>query len=138
MLTWALFSLAQDAEVERKLLEEVDRVLGDEVPTLDHIARMPYLRMCLSESLRMYPQPPILIRRSMSDDTLPSGLTGDPAGYPISKGADIFISVYNLHRSPFLWREPDSYRPDRFTEEHLKPEYAVRAAGPQFGNLRAA
>ena len=59
---------------------------------------MPYVRAALAESLRMYPQPPILIRRSLADDVLPAPLNGDPAGYPIGKGADIFISVWNLHR----------------------------------------
>ena len=34
----------------------------------------------------------------MGDDVLPSPLGGDPNGYPIGKGADIFISVWNLHR----------------------------------------
>ena len=33
-----------------------------------------------AESLRLYPQPPILIRRALSDDTLPAGLNGDPNG----------------------------------------------------------
>lgn len=37
---------------------------------------MPLLRACLSESLRLYPQPPILIRRALEDDTLPAGLNG--------------------------------------------------------------
>lgn len=39
---------------------------------------MPYLRATLAESLRMYPQPPLLIRRSLAPDTLPPGLNGDP------------------------------------------------------------
>ena len=29
---------------------------------------------------------------------LPPGLNGDPNGYPIGKGADLFISMWNLHR----------------------------------------
>ena len=65
---------------------------------LEDIKQLPYVRAALAESLRMYPQPPILIRRSLADDVLPPGLNGDPAGYPIGKGADIFISVWNLHR----------------------------------------
>ena len=65
---------------------------------LDHIARLPYLRATLAESLRLYPQPPILIRRALGDDVLPPGLRGVPGGYPIGKGADLFISVWNLHR----------------------------------------
>lgn len=67
---------------------------------LDDIKKLPYVRAALAESLRMYPQPPILIRRSLADDVLPAPLNGDPAGYPIGKGADIFISVWNLHRCP--------------------------------------
>ena len=65
---------------------------------LEHIARLPYLRATLAESLRLYPQPPILIRRALGDDVLPPGLRGVPGGYPIGKGADLFISVWNLHR----------------------------------------
>ena len=68
------------------------------VADLEDIKRMPYVRAALAESLRMYPQPPILIRRSLGEDVLPAPLNGDPAGYPIGKGADIFISVWNLHR----------------------------------------
>lgn len=44
------------------------------------IRNLPYLRACLAESLRLYPQPPILIRRALGDDTLPPGLNGDPNG----------------------------------------------------------
>jgi cytochrome P450 len=35
---------------------------------------MPFLRATLAESLRLYPQPPILIRRALADDVLPPGL----------------------------------------------------------------
>ena len=65
---------------------------------MEDLKAMPYVRAMLAESLRMYPQPPILIRRSLAEDTLPAGLNGDPSGYPIGPGADIFISVWNLHR----------------------------------------
>jgi Cytochrome P450 len=65
---------------------------------LAEVAQLPLLRATLAESLRLYPQPPILIRRALGDDVLPAPLNGDPSGYPIGKGADIFISVWNLHR----------------------------------------
>ena len=65
---------------------------------IEDMRAMPYVRCALAESLRMYPQPPILIRRALADDVLPPPLNGDPSGYPIGKGADIFISVWNLHR----------------------------------------
>ena len=37
VLTWAFFEMAQHPEVVRKAQEEVDRVIGDKVPTLDDI-----------------------------------------------------------------------------------------------------
>ena len=65
---------------------------------LEHIQKLPYIAAILAESLRLYPQPPILIRRALGDDVLPAPLNGDPNGYPIGKGADLFISVWNVHR----------------------------------------
>lgn len=47
---------------------------------------LPYVRQTLAESLRLYPQPPLLIRRALAPDTLPPGLKGDPEGYPIGAG----------------------------------------------------
>lgn len=96
---------------------------------LEDIKALPYTRATLAESLRMYPQPPLLIRRSLAPDTLPPGLGGPPEGYPIGKGADLFISVWNLHRSPHLWKDPDTFRPERFTEVFTNPAFGGAWAG---------
>lgn len=90
---------------------------------LEDIEKVPLVRDVIAESLRLYPQPPILIRRALNDDILPSGLNGDSEGYPIGKGADIFISVWNLHRSPYLWKDPNEFRPERFREKYSNSEY---------------
>ena len=34
---------------------------------------MQYVRLIVAESLRMYPEPPLLIRRALEDDVLPQG-----------------------------------------------------------------
>ena len=51
----------------------------------------------------MYPEPPLLIRRALEDDVLPAGGTGKKAGFPILRGTDIFIALYNIHRSEEFW-----------------------------------
>ena len=56
--------------------------------------------------MRLYPQPPILIRRTIEPTTL--------GGYSIGAGEDLFISIWNIHRSPQLWEEPAEFRPMRF------------------------
>jgi cytochrome P450 len=129
VLTWLFFCLAQNPQVESKLQEEIDRVVGDRAPGIDDIKNLPYLRASVAESLRLYPQPPILIRRALSDDVLPPGLNGDPKGYPIGKGADLFISVWNLHHSPFLWKDPDVFRPERYEEKFENPAFKGSWAG---------
>jgi cytochrome P450 len=85
------------SEMERKQCTARTKAVGAGLG-MEDLEKLPYIRAVLAESLRMFPQPPILIRRALADDTLPSCLNGDPDGYPVGKGADIFISVWNLHR----------------------------------------
>eukprot|EP00752_Nemacystus_decipiens_P011021 g9793.t2 len=115
VLTWAFFEMAQHPEVVRKAQEEVDRVIGDKVPTLDDIKSMKYIRYIAAESLRMYPEPPLLIRRALDSDELPPGAGGPDGLRPkITRGVDLFLAIYNLHRSKDFWENPDTFDPDRF------------------------
>lgn len=49
----------------------------------------------------------------MADDVL--------GGFDVAAGSDIFISTWNLHRSPELWDEPDTFNPDRFSLDGPTP-----------------
>eukprot|EP00775_Hariotina_reticulata_P002604 gene2604-2906_t len=131
VLTWALFCVVTNPAIEAKLLAEIDSVIGERTPGLDDIKALNYTRAALAESLRMYPQPPLLIRRALAPDTLPPGLNGAPEGYPIGKGADLFISVWNLHHSPHLWKDPEEYRPERFEEVFTNSAFGDKWAGYQ-------
>ncbi|CAI5478948.1 unnamed protein product [Closterium sp. Yama58-4] len=116
VLTWATYMLAQHPRVLAKLQEEVDRVLGDRLATLQDIKSLEYTRLVVSEALRLYPQPPLLIRRALANDHLPSGYKGNPEGYNLPKGTDLFVSVFNINRSPHYWENPEEFRPERFLE----------------------
>lgn len=54
---------------------------------------------------------------------------GAEGGYPIGKGCDLFVSVWNLHRSPYLWRDPDAFRPERFFEANSNADFGGKWAG---------
>ncbi|XP_045813999.1 cytochrome P450 97B2, chloroplastic [Trifolium pratense] len=114
VLTWAVFLLAQNPDKMKKAQAEVDSVLGIGRPTFESLKKLQYIRLIVVEALRLYPQPPLLIRRSLKSDVLPGGYKGDKDGYTIPAGTDVFISVYNLHRSPYFWDRPDDFEPERF------------------------
>eukprot|EP00198_Chlamydomonas_reinhardtii_P009555 XP_001698892.1 cytochrome P450, carotenoid hydroxylase [Chlamydomonas reinhardtii] len=106
-LTWALHLLVAHPEVMKRVRDEVDWVLGDRLPGSDDLPLLRYTTRVVNEALRLYPQPPVLIRRAMQDDVL-------PGGHVVAAGTDLFISVWNLHHSPQLWERPEAFDPDRF------------------------
>ncbi|GFP95752.1 protein lutein deficient 5 chloroplastic [Phtheirospermum japonicum] len=109
VLTWTFYLLAKEPIVMAKLQNEVDSVLGDRFPAIDDMKKLKYT----SRSLRLYPQPPVLIRRSLEDDVL--------GKYPIKSGEDIFISVWNLHRSPNHWEDVERFNPERWPLDGPNP-----------------
>lgn len=116
MLTWTLFELSK---AEPGMLKEVQRevrtvLAGKESPDYDDIIAMKKLRYALIEGLRLYPEPPVLIRRARTEDLLPQGSSDIRGGIKVLRGSDIFISTWNLHRSPDLWENPEKFDPTRW------------------------
>ncbi|KAM0831941.1 hypothetical protein ACQ4PT_065215 [Festuca glaucescens] len=130
VLTWTFYLLSKYPNVMSKLQAEVDAVLGDGLPTLEDLKKLKYTTRVINESLRLYPQPPVLIRRSLEDDML--------GEYPIGRGEDIFISVWNLHRCPKHWEDADVFNPERWpldgpnpNETNQKFSYLPFGGGPR-------
>nr|QWK52384.1 cytochrome P450 97A3 [Isatis tinctoria] len=113
VLTWTFYLLTTNPSAVAKLQEEVDSVIGDRFPTIEDMKKLKYTTRVMNESLRLYPQPPVLIRRSLENDIL--------GQYPIKRGEDIFISVWNLHRSPLHWDDADKFNPERWPLDGPNP-----------------
>merc|ERR1711957_889115 len=123
VLTWTLFELSQgDEGLLQDVQAEVQSVMkGKDRPDYDDLYKMKKLRVCLIEALRLYPEPPVLIRRARIEDTLPPGGTDMKNGVKILRGTDIFISTWNLHRSEELWENAAKYDPTRWERKFLNP-----------------
>ncbi|KAL4446664.1 hypothetical protein ABPG77_007908 [Micractinium sp. CCAP 211/92] len=132
VLTWTVDLLARNPDKMRKAQEEVDRVLGDrEKPTMEDYMNLKYVMRCINESMRLYPHPPVLLRRALVEDTL-------PGGYTVPANQDVMISVYNIHRSPAVWDNPDDFIPERFpldgpvpNEQNTDYKYIPFSGGPR-------
>src|SRR5262249_61979618 len=66
-LSWTCFLIAQNPEVEGKLVEEIREVLGGREPTIEDIPRLHYTEMVLKESMRLYPAVWGIGRRAVAD-----------------------------------------------------------------------
>jgi len=115
VLTWTFFLLSQYPDEAKRVQDEVDRVLGDRKPTIGDLKELQYTTRVVNEAMRLYPQPPVLIRRALKEDVL--------GGYKIKEGDDMFISVWNLHRSEKLWEDASEFKP-------LRPEFGELGKTP--------
>ncbi len=117
-LTWIWYLLAQHPAIEQKLHAELASALEGRAPTFADLARLPYSKMIIDESLRLYPAAPGLSRRAIAADEI--------GGYAIAGGSEIAISQYVTHRHPDFWERPDVFDPERFLPERSaqRPHFA--------------
>lgn len=109
VLTWTLYELMRSPDCAAAARREVDEVLkGRDPNSAADIQALPYTTRCVNESMRLYPHPPVLLRRARAPDTLPG------SGVSVPVGQDVMISVYNIHRSPAVWDAPHTFDPLRF------------------------
>jgi len=123
MLTWTLHELMkpENKAFLEEVQQEVDTVLQGRSPTFNDFANLPSLRLCLLEALRLYPEPPLLIRRCVEGDEVTVGpLCNDVKTETVTflPGQDIFISMWSLQRSEDLWgKDANKFNPHRFKEK---------------------
>ena len=116
-LTWAFYLLSENPEVESRLHEELDSVLGGRLPTADDFPRLRYTEMVISETLRLYPPAWTLGRRALKDYQL--------GPYTVPAGSFVITSQYVVHHDPRYFPDPFRFDPERWTPE-------ARASRPQF------
>ena len=123
MLTWTMFGLvSSDPGLMKEIQAEIRTVMGNKSrPDYDDIVAMKKMRYALIEALRLYPEPPVLIRRARQEDTLPPGGSGLSGGVKVLRGTDIFISTWNLHRAPEYWENAEKYDPTRWERPFKNP-----------------
>ena len=108
-LAWTWLLLAQHPDVEARLHAEIDSALGSRIGNGDDIARLPFTRMVVAESMRLYP-PAWLIGRVSVDDH-------DVAGYRLRAGSLVIVSPWTVQRDARYFRDPEAFDPDRWAPE---------------------
>lgn len=122
-MTWLLYVLATQPTVEQALRAEIDQVLGGRRPDVADLARLPYCRAVLQETLRLYPAAWFFPRFSKDADRI-----GDTV---IPGGSTVLLSPYATHRDPAFWPQPEVFDPGRFDPERaaMRPRFAYMPFG---------
>uniref|UniRef100_A0A2K6UGI7 Cytochrome P450 family 4 subfamily F member 2 n=1 Tax=Saimiri boliviensis boliviensis TaxID=39432 RepID=A0A2K6UGI7_SAIBB len=75
-LSWVLYHLAKHPEYQERCRREVQELLKDREPKeieWDDLAQLPFLTMCVKESLRLHPPVPVISRHVTQDIVVPDG-----------------------------------------------------------------
>mmetsp|Transcript_114952 Transcript_114952/g.199267 ORF Transcript_114952/g.199267 Transcript_114952/m.199267 type:complete len:714 (-) Transcript_114952:203-2344(-) len=121
VLTFATYAMIQHPEQFKRVQAEIDEMVGDREPTMEDVKKCRLVQNLIAETLRMWPAPPLLIRRALEDDVWPEGGTGIK-DMKVGRANDLFISLYNMGRSPQLWEKPDVFDIDRWEKKFINPD----------------
>ncbi len=126
-LSWTWYLLSLHHEVEAKLLEELQEVLGDRAPTVDHLPRLRYTEMVIKESMRLYPPAWGVSREAIGECEI--------GGYRVPAGTQLLILLWAMHRDPQYFQDPEAFDPARWEGSLAKrlPKHAYLpfGAGPR-------
>ena len=93
-MTWFCYCIARHPEEQEKVMEELDRVFGNDHQDWDRpctnqdLSELKYLECCIKETLRLYPSVPAVMR-SITED--------------IQIGKILFLKIFRGYRSwPFI------------------------------------
>lgn len=125
VLSWTCFLLAQNPEVEARLVEELRTVLGGREPTPGDLPNLRYTEMVLKEVMRLYPAVWGIGRKALADCEI--------GGYRVAAGTNVFIFQWLTHRDSRFFPDPEKFDPERWREDPVRPGKIPRFAYFPFG-----
>ena len=101
--SWTMHLLAKNPDIQERLKEEIDSVVGDRLPGGADYPHLEYTRKVFAEGLRFYPPVWVLTRRVIRDLQVSGGT--------LPSGSIIFISQWVIHPTPAGTRTPSVSTP---------------------------
>ncbi|KAI8854069.1 cytochrome P450 [Chytridium lagenaria] len=109
-MTWVVLTLDQNPEARRKMMAEIDSVLGDaEHVTNAMLGQLKYVECVIKETLRLYPAVPVPVGRTVIKDVV-------LGGHKISKGTVVWTDIMSLHHDEKYWKDPLAFIPERWVD----------------------
>ncbi|OXB74099.1 UNVERIFIED_CONTAM: hypothetical protein H355_015230 [Colinus virginianus] len=112
-LLWGLLLMMKYPEIQKKVQEEIDQVIGSNPPRTEHRTKMPYTDAVVHEIQRFANILPL---------NLPHETTMDVTikGYFIPKGTYVIPLLNSVLQDKTQWEKPDSFYPEHFLNSEGK------------------
>jgi len=109
ILCFTFLYLTRWPEVQKKVQEEIDTMIGSRTPILEDRQFMPYTEAVIQEVLRL----------SCLVYTVPHATSDDVeiAGHMIPSGTAVYANVWWIHNDPSYWNKPEQFNPERFIQD---------------------
>lgn len=111
-VTYAWYLLSTNRDVAQELFREVDDVLGDRPATVADVGRMPYLKMVVQETLRMYSPAWIIGREPQRDVQI--------GPYRVPRGTQVLLPQSVMHYEERWFPDPYRFQPERWADDYEK------------------
>ena len=112
-ICFTLFVISRHPEVQRKLNEEIQQLIGDDDVSFKSINEFKYLDIVIKETLRLYPPAPIISRRLHEEV--------DFGDFIAPANANYNLVLYTMFRNSDIFENPDDFIPERFLNSDRSP-----------------
>ncbi|XP_058747938.1 6,7,8-trihydroxycoumarin synthase-like [Vicia villosa] len=107
-VVWAMSALMKNPRAMKKVQEEIRKVFGGKgFIEEEDVQQLPYLRAVIKETMRLYPNVPILLARETRQEC-------ELDGYTIPDKTLVYVNAWGIHRDPEVWENPEEFYPERF------------------------
>ncbi|XP_031178780.1 cytochrome P450 20A1 [Sander lucioperca] len=117
LCVWALHFLSTSEEVQDKLYQELEEVLGSDPVSLDKIPQLRYCQQVLNETVRTAKLTPIAARLQ--------GVEGKVDQHVIPKETLVIYALGVVLQDSDTWSTPYRFDPDRFEEESARKSFCL-------------
>jgi len=124
-LTFTFQLLAQHPKWQDKIVEEISSIEKETKDTMALVTSAKECQQVIEESMRLYPPAYFIDRVNIEEDSF--------NGMHFKAGSSLLFSIFEIHRHPELWEQPDAFMPERFSEggRQYSSQYFPFGAGPR-------